>query len=81
MNKAKNMPTWNCLIFKDFLNLRAYNFVVFYKLVETTNLKLPIRKRRFFSHPVIMRGLMRGFQKIIDFLGCPAPKHCPEPKP
>ena len=43
---------------KDFLNLRAYNFVVFYKLVETTNLKLPIRKRRFFSHPVIMRGLM-----------------------
>jgi len=66
------------MIFVDFLNLGAYNFVVFYKIVETTNLKLPIRKRRFFSHPVILRGLMRGTQKVNDFLGCPAPKHCPE---
>jgi hypothetical protein len=40
--------------------------------------KIAIRKRRVFSYPVILRGLMRGPQKVIDFLGCPAPKRCPE---
>jgi len=56
---------------KIILNIIFYRqFQVYPKIVD--------RKRRFFSHPVILRGLMRGPQKVNDFLGCPAPKRCPE---
>jgi len=41
-------------------------------------LEIADKKRRFFYHSVILKGLMRGPQKVKDFLGCPAPRRCPE---